>query len=420
MAGAYVCPRIVPSDIGRPVTFSSGLCAGRTVRVELEEIQKADLGRKYARKDKRPLDPPPVVVCRYYEVLDTGSGRIAEQEIDPEQVAVGAICHVDLFPVPNDYEPDPKPTPHSGFSGDSSFHLPPIQAGSAGQPLPFPVASHLPEVSSLHNPAMAPVSHPWQSAVTLLPMQAQAPMSGAYSRQPPILPGFQDLALVHQHAAAASAARYHGPQDGDIVAWYGAYPIREDTKCTHMLSGGTFMQCSVLHYKGRKTAMFVFSDLAVKIEGTFVLRYRTLNVLSESSSPPYMPVLAECFGGPFKIYSTKDFPGLRASTELTRHLALYGVRVNLRETERKRRKKDQVAAGEADPQETPQSEDDPMHSGKMTGRSTPAPSYSPTSPYVRPNTSSRSSAGTGPGSSSRWRGKHEPSPDERNHTGRPE
>jgi len=39
------------------------------------------------------------------------------------------------------------------------------------------------------------------------------------------------------------------------------------------------------------------------------------------------------------VYSTKEFPGLRASTDLTKHLSYFGVRLNLRETERKRRKK---------------------------------------------------------------------------------
>jgi hypothetical protein len=33
--------------IGQPITFSSGLFAGRTVRAELREIQKAAAGRKY-------------------------------------------------------------------------------------------------------------------------------------------------------------------------------------------------------------------------------------------------------------------------------------------------------------------------------------------------------------------------------------
>jgi len=48
------------------------------------------------------------------------------------------------------------------------------------------------------------------------------------------------------------------------------------------------------------------------------------------------PMIAEAYGGLFRVYSTKEFPGLKASTPLTKHLSYQGVKVNLRETERKR------------------------------------------------------------------------------------
>ena len=60
-----------------------------------------------------------------------------------------------------------------------------------------------------------------------------------------------------------------------------------------------------------------FQDLAVKTEGTFILRYRVFNIFSQASGVD-IPILAQCFGGPFKIYPSKEFPGLRASTDLTK------------------------------------------------------------------------------------------------------
>jgi len=61
-------------------------------------------------------------------------------------------------------------------------------------------------------------------------------------------------------------------------------------------------------------------DIAVTIEGKFFLRYRAFNILGtalpESGRP--IPMLAECFGQPFTVYSRKDFPGVHASTELTK------------------------------------------------------------------------------------------------------
>jgi hypothetical protein len=59
-------------------------------------------------------------------------------------------------------------------------------------------------------------------------------------------------------------------------------------------------------------------DLAVKIEGDFFLRYRTFDLFSRTASLVDVPVQAECYGGSFHIYSTKEFPGLQPSTELSK------------------------------------------------------------------------------------------------------
>ncbi|THU96916.1 hypothetical protein K435DRAFT_616575, partial [Dendrothele bispora CBS 962.96] len=58
-----------------PIRFTSGQFSGRTIRAELEEIQKADLGRK-------PLDPPPVVILRLFDVIEEGTDGRIEREIE--------------------------------------------------------------------------------------------------------------------------------------------------------------------------------------------------------------------------------------------------------------------------------------------------------------------------------------------------
>lgn len=63
-------------------------------------------------------------------------------------------------------------------------------------------------------------------------------------------------------------------------------------------------------------------DLAVKIEGQFFLRYRCFDIFLRTSGHGDLPIQAECFGGPFRIYSTKEFPGLQPSTELTKVMPL--------------------------------------------------------------------------------------------------
>jgi len=133
----------------------------------------------------------------------------------------------------------------------------------------------------------------------------------------------------------------HATRPDEIVHYFkGTHPIVEGTKQTESLAGTTFVQASNLDYKGNKVLMFVFSDLAVKAEGNFILRYRCFDLFSRvAATDGQTPVWAECYGGAFRVYSTKEFPGLRASTDLTKHLSYFGVRLNLRETERKRRRK---------------------------------------------------------------------------------
>lgn len=67
--------------------------------------------------------------------------------------------------------------------------------------------------------------------------------------------------------------------------------------------------------------MTSLQDLAVKIEGSFVLRYRVFDLFSTTPMGPDhdgRSVQAECYGGQFRVYSTKEFPGLQASTKLTK------------------------------------------------------------------------------------------------------
>ncbi|KAH9987191.1 velvet factor-domain-containing protein [Russula vinacea] len=242
--------------IGAPLHFTTGQFTGKHVRAELIELQKADLGRKYARKDRRPLDPPPVVQLKFFT-------RSPDRQTRRRVNNMGLICHVDLFPVP----------------GDSDVSADPKRRQDQGQTTPSRVSSQGAPLGNNH--ASTGSRHP-------------------YPNQPPSNP----------------------TRPEEIVHYFkGSHVITEGSKQTEALAGTTF-------------------DLAVKAEGNFILRYRCFDLFSRvANSEGQTPVWAECYGGPFRVYSTKEFPGLRASTDLTKHLSYFGVRLNLRETERKRRKK---------------------------------------------------------------------------------
>lgn len=56
----------------------------------------------------------------------------------------------------------------------------------------------------------------------------------------------------------------------------------------------------------------------MRCEGLYFLRYRVFDLFNASSSQIPLPMQNECYGAPFRVYSTKDFPGLGSSSELTK------------------------------------------------------------------------------------------------------
>ena len=51
---------------------------------------------RYARVDRRPLDPPPVVLLRMFHVHHPGSDQEMERELDYESVILYASCFASL------------------------------------------------------------------------------------------------------------------------------------------------------------------------------------------------------------------------------------------------------------------------------------------------------------------------------------
>jgi hypothetical protein len=297
--------------MGSAISFIAGQFAGKVFRATLEEVQKAELGRKYARVDRRPLDPPPVILLRLFEIDNPGTPNQEEREIaNYEQIqTLGLICQVDLFPAPS--------TESCWSRGEGS---------SRGSYFP---PSNPPPYSSPHSESIRRYPHTYSE---------HGPSDTNTIRGPD-----------YHSALSPSLSRQHlRPYESSSAVIYrrGDYAITETSKLTHALVGQKFVQPLLVDYRGRKSLMFAFADIAVKAEGYFLLRYRVFDLFSKAAQQQDLSIQAECYGGTFRVYSTKEFPGLRASTELTKHLVRYGFRLNIRETERKRRKKND---GNSDP-----------------------------------------------------------------------
>ncbi|KZT11527.1 uncharacterized protein LAESUDRAFT_275128 [Laetiporus sulphureus 93-53] len=278
--------------IGAHFTFSEGQFAGRTICVELHELQKADVGRKYIFKDRRPLDPPPVAQMKLFETVNPMYVPGTEFANYKDVKIIGLLCHVDLFAV------------HSTAQTDAGPSIPLRQNAS--------------RVSSISPPPLD----------------------------------------VEDHASPLILAATSNATQSEVLTHVDGHPITEQSNCTTALAGSTVIEATSLEWKGRDTLMYIFSvcsssacvsivatgdrararDLSVRQEGTFILRYRVFDVMSRARGHVTVPVLAECYGGSFKVFPPKLFPGLQPSTELTTHLARYGVRLNVRETERRKPK----------------------------------------------------------------------------------
>ncbi|KAK9764897.1 hypothetical protein K7432_007217 [Basidiobolus ranarum] len=74
---------------------------------------------------------------------------------------------------------------------------------------------------------------------------------------------------------------------------------------------------------------FVFSDISVRIEGQFRLKFSLFEIISQSAVP-----LATVYSDIFTVYPPKLFPGMAESTFLSRSFSDQGVRIRIRKEHR--------------------------------------------------------------------------------------
>ncbi|PWY87769.1 velvet complex protein [Aspergillus heteromorphus CBS 117.55] len=71
-------------------------------------------------------------------------------------------------------------------------------------------------------------------------------------------------------------------------------------------------------------AFFIFSDLSVRTAGLYRLQFRLMNWGHVEDTGQSMPIIAEAWSDPFRVYPAKDFPGMRDSSTLTEGLKELG------------------------------------------------------------------------------------------------
>ncbi|KKK19209.1 hypothetical protein P175DRAFT_0489354 [Aspergillus ochraceoroseus IBT 24754] len=71
-------------------------------------------------------------------------------------------------------------------------------------------------------------------------------------------------------------------------------------------------------------SFFIFSDLSVRTAGLYRLQFRLMNWGTVADTGQSVPILAEAWSEPFRVYPAKDFPGMRDSSLLTERLKELG------------------------------------------------------------------------------------------------
>ncbi|KAJ5726686.1 uncharacterized protein N7483_008043 [Penicillium malachiteum] len=69
---------------------------------------------------------------------------------------------------------------------------------------------------------------------------------------------------------------------------------------------------------------FIFADLSIRTAGLYRLQFRLMNWGSVEDTGQAMPILAEAWSDPFRVYPAKDFPGMRDSSILAEGLKELG------------------------------------------------------------------------------------------------
>ncbi|KAL2829786.1 velvet factor-domain-containing protein [Aspergillus cavernicola] len=104
-----------------------------------------------------------------------------------------------------------------------------------------------------------------------------------------------------------------------------------DTAPPHPSSDNHTIEMRALARKSRNRAslsppatFFIFSDLSVRTAGLYRLQFRLMNWGSIEDTGQSMPIIAEAWSEPFRVYPAKDFPGMRDSSVLAVRLKELG------------------------------------------------------------------------------------------------
>ncbi|ORY53790.1 hypothetical protein BCR33DRAFT_711146, partial [Rhizoclosmatium globosum] len=148
----------------------------------------------------------------------------------------------------------------------------------------------------------------------------------SYGIKPQSEPTLQYTAIHANH----NHVKYdpYDPQPPSKRAKYDVLPSANYARATTIMGTLIAVPESLMDLENKRGLYFLFSDLAVRISGTFRLKFDVFDV---TRMPFGTGPIASAVTNVFRVYNPKEFPGTVVATPLSRCFASQGMRIRLRQ-----------------------------------------------------------------------------------------
>ncbi|RSH78705.1 uncharacterized protein EHS24_001601 [Apiotrichum porosum] len=300
----------------------AGMFAGRWMSFWLEVAQEPVHGRRKTEKDRRPLAPSPIVRLWVREYAAGGNGP--GMPVDPTDIEVShLVCVADLRPPSADVQ-----TPRSDRSRPLRDSPP---SPSARRRTPSP--------SRRSNEASSSARSPESDSVRL---HSRSSKDDGYDPRGADRKVPTPRSETHTDEGDSSGEETATPTapSASRPTSRGSDKSKAGGRARRQISGRNLY--GNLHVAGVRVAAlegglglwFLFTDLCIRNEGSYSLRFRCFDMRAIAPDSGPMPALVHGQSADFKVYSPRNFPGLPKPTELADHFARQGYKLNTRKNER--------------------------------------------------------------------------------------